>query len=199
MASLSDDGLPWSLPVRRVVLDLQWSGRAKQLLTFVLFFAVLVTLGSLRTNTPKGHETLSWLREAHERAELKELSDLNTVDEVSEFYSHGLPQVADALVDICSNCLLAMTPHEQELAFLGLESFICSGFDSTQGSSHYPERDCAAADASWAAHPTSDSAPCCLNATLVTASIAMMTEMTDYGVTSLPLHTLLNGGSTNSI
>ena len=94
----SDNGsVPWSLPVRRVVLDLHWSGRAKQLLTFVLFFIVVVGLGSIRMDTQKGHETLSWLTEAHERAGLKELSDLETEEEVSEFYSRGLPQVADGL------------------------------------------------------------------------------------------------------
>ena len=184
-----------SLPLRRVIADLRWVAAAKSLMTFLIFYVLVAALSFSRMDTTKGHETLEWLNEAHDRVGTRPLDQLSHVDQISRFYQDGLPKVVDAMVGICSNCALGLTPQSRELAFLGLESFICSGFASTIGSGAYPARDCAKADALWAAHPSSKSAPCCHNATLVTASLSMMTESLEYGIDSLPLHTLLHGGS----
>ena len=61
--------------------------------------------------------------------------------------------------------------------------------------SYYPSRDCVEEDAAWALNPSSLTAPCCANATLVRASVAMMTEALAYGITELDLETLLSGGT----
>ena len=75
---------------------------------------------------------------------------------------------------------------------------VCSDFDSEKGSAAYPSRNCEVDDARWAMAPSSLSAPCCENATLVRASVAMMTESLAYGITTLPLGQLLSGGSDNT-
>ena len=96
---------------------------------------------------------------------------------------------------VCAACEVGLTPQRRDMTFLSLEDFVCSDFDSRHGSNYYPSRDCESEDADWAAHPSSLSAPCCANATLVTASIAMMTESLALGVTEMPLDTLLSGGT----
>lgn len=96
---------------------------------------------------------------------------------------------------MCTNCLLGLTPQSRDMTYLDLEDFVCSGFDSVTGERRYPARDCEQADRAWAASPSSLTAPCCDNSTLVRASIAMMTEALAYGITELPLETLLSGGS----
>ena len=55
------------------------------------------------------------------------------------------------------------------MTFLGLEDFVCSDFDSVEGSAFYPERNCSEVDVQWAEAPTSLSAPCCARTTLYCA------------------------------
>lgn len=81
------------------------------------------------------------------------------------------------------------------MTYLTLKDFVCSDFDSFAGSRDYPARDCVDADRAWSASPSSTTAPCCGNSTLVMASVAMMTEALAYGITELPLQTLLSGGT----
>ena len=60
------------------------------------------------------------------------------------------------------------------MEFLSLTDFICADFMSTVNSQDYPPRECKQADRAWAAAPTVFGAPCCHNATLVVASVAMV-------------------------
>ena len=133
------------------------------------------------------------------RAAVRLSATATTVEEqivdVASYLDESLALVVAELQTICSTCLVGITPHAQDMTFLGLEDFVCSDFHSSAGSQYYPPRDCAAEDAAWAAYPSSDSAPCCRNATLTRASVAMMTEELAYGITHLPLATLLAGGS----
>ena len=107
----------------------------------------------------------------------------------------SLVDVVSELKRICTNCEVGLTPKQRDMTFLGLDDFICSDFDSTVGQRHYPSRNCPLEDAAWAASPSSLTAPCCSNATLVRGSVAMMTESIAYGITELPLTRLLGGGS----
>ena len=186
---------PYSLPARRVLVSLHRLTSLKTLTLFTSFFLSVAVLSMARIDTATGRQSMSWLRRAHRNVNLQPLNHLDTTQEIAEFYDTGLPAVVLSLHQICPHCAVGITPHARELQFLGLESFICSSFESAQGSEEYPNRDCAAADRAWAKHPTSTSAPCCSNATLVMASIAMMTERNEYGIQAMPLATLLTGGS----
>ena len=189
------DGRKLELPLRSTLAELLWLERCKTLVNFFLFFALYTLLTTLRVDWWKGTQTLHWLDEAHEGAGLQPISSAETTEEVALMLEDGIPAVISHLKSICKTCGVGVTPEQQDLAFLGLDSFICSDFDSLEGVTSYPPRDCAEADATWAAAPSSRSAPCCGDPKLVTASIAMMVEALVYGTTTMPLRTLLNGGS----
>jgi len=74
----------------------------------------------------------------------------------------------------CRNCRVALTDIAVDLSSLSLLQFICSDFDSTEGSNDYPTRDCDEADTQYALTPTLQHAPCCNNDTLISASMSMM-------------------------
>ena len=122
-------------------------------------------------------------------------SCLFQVSQIATYLDGSLARVVDELNSICEHCEVGLTPHSRDMTFLSLEDFICSDFDSKDGERDYPSRDCALEDRAWAAGPSSLTAPCCANATLVKASVAMMTEALAYGITELPLETLLSGGT----
>ena len=183
--------LPSALPLRKVLLHLQWMGSCKSLLQFTVVYVLFAGLNSMRIDWTTGSATLRWLRDAHDAADCRSLDQLSTIDGVADMMQDGLPRVVRALtVDICPGCSVGVTAHEADLRFIGLESFVCSGFDSQRNSEFYPERDCAAQDAAWALAPSSDSAPCCHNTTLLRASIAMMAMHARTGVTRQPLSVL---------
>ncbi len=181
------------IPVRLVLHDLHWHVGFKSLVMFGLFYVVYVTLSTLRMDWWSGHTTLSWLNEAS--SGVPSLTDASTIREIASFLDGDLTKVVGALKERCPQCDVGITSLSTDLTFLGLTEFVCSDFDSTAGSSLYPPRDCVAVDAAWASHPSSTSAPCCTNATLVRASVAMMTEALAYGITEMSLSKLLSGGS----
>ena len=183
------------LPVRRVLTELHWFAHVKSLTAFLLFYIACVGLATVRMDWWTGYETLTWLAEAHENVGVLPLSQAETVSEISTYLGGSLSVVVSELKDICANCEVGITSRKEDMTFLGLEDFVCSDFDSVEGSAFYPERNCSEVDVQWAEAPTSLSAPCCSNQTLVKASVEMMTEALIYGIDFLPLTTLLNGGS----
>lgn len=189
-----------SLPVRRTLHYLQWMGNCKSLLLFLTAYFLFAHINSRRMDWGTGHTTLQWLSEAHELVGLQPFDKLDTLDNVAKMLQDGVPQVVTALDDTCRSCAVGLTSFKEDLRFIGLESFVCSDFDSQANSEDYPPRRCAIADAAWAAAPSSDSAPCCKNSTLLKASIAMMSEHERTGVTKQPLLELLHkkGGSTSA-
>ena len=186
------------VPVRHVLAELRWLAGCKTLVLFFMFFFSYSLLSTIRVDWWKGSETLQWVQDAHDELRLKSIDKTETTAEVASMLEDGLPAVIMHLKSICVTCGVGLTPQVQDLAFLGLDSFICSDFDSHEGVNEYPRRDCVDSDADWAASPSSNSAPCCGNATLVRASIAMMVEFDAYGKTTLPLAMLLSGGSDQS-
>ena len=167
---------PLESPMRLVLSEVKWFNGMKSLLLFLFFYIIYVSISVIRIDWWEGHQTLSWLDEAHETAHVTPMEQYASVGEISRYLEKDLGKVARELHDICRNCELGITPLSQDMQFLGLTDFVCSDFNSEEGSEHYPSRDCALEDAQWSKHPTSTSAPCCGNATLVTASMGMMTE-----------------------
>ena len=167
---------PLELPMRLVLSEVKWFNGMKSLLLFLFFYILYVSTSVIRIDWWEGYQTLSWLDEAHETARVTPMEKYASVGEISKYLEKDLGKVARELHDICRNCELGISPRSQDMQFLGLTDFVCSDFKSEEGSEHYPSRDCAVEDARWSKHPTSTSAPCCDNATLVTASMGMMTE-----------------------
>ena len=81
-----------TLPLRRVIVDLRWVAAAKSLMTFLIFYALVAALSYSRMDTSKGHETLQWLNEAHDRVGMRPLDQLSHIDEITRFYQAGLPK-----------------------------------------------------------------------------------------------------------
>ena len=185
--------LPATLPARKVLNHLQWIANCKSLLLFVATYTLFASINSRRMDVSFGHQTLKWLSEAHVDVGLKPLDKLDDVEPISIMMQDGLPRVVTSLQNICHECNVGLTTHYEDLRFLGLESFLCSDFDSQQNSEVYPTRDCAVQDARWAAAPSSDTAPCCKNATLVKASIKIMAQHESDGRTTSTLQRLQVG------
>lgn len=183
------------LSVEVALEQLDYLNRCKKLVLFGLFFASYTVLTTLRIDWWKGGQTLKWLDVAHDTARMQPIDKAQTVGEIANTLEADIADVIAQLKSICTICGVGVTAHEEDLAFLGLKDFVCSDFDSLEGVASYPPRDCMEADAVWASNPSSNSAPCCGNATLVTASIAMMVEALVYGQTTMELGTLLSGGS----
>jgi hypothetical protein len=183
------------LPMRRALASLHRLSRLKSLMSFLIFYLSYISLSTVRMDWWTGHETLTWLEEAHEAAGVSLLTEVEEVSDITRYLEGSLSHVVAELKLICPHCEVGLTPNPGDMTFLSLEDFICSDFDSKPGIRSYPARDCAQADSTWAAHPSSLTAPCCSNATLVRASVAMMTEALAYGITELPLARLLSGGT----
>lgn len=183
------------LHVRSALIYIHWLIACQRFILFLLFFVIYALLTTTRVDWWKGSQTLQWLQAAHDVVGLTPIDQLDTTSQVSLMLDDGLPAVISHLKTICTACSVGLTPVEKDMRPIGLESFICSDFYSVAGRSDYPDRDCAEADSAWAAHPDADSAPCCDNSSLVTASIAMMVEHIEFGITTMPLEQLLSGGT----
>ena len=195
MSYASLDMQPTQMPLRQAIAHLRWLTSLKSLVTFFSFYACYVFLTTIRMDWWQGHQTLTWFQEAHADRHVTPLYERNSIGEIADYIDKGISPVVSELQGVCAVCEVGITSQATDMGFLGLEDFICSDFDSQAGSNSYPSRNCAVADAAWASNPTSTSAPCCHNTTLVTASIAMMTEALAYGKTHMPVEKLLSGGT----
>ena len=193
----SKNGTDLELPLRRMVHRLEWLAGMKSLIIFVVFYALYISLCVVRLDWMEGHQTIAWLDDAHTLTGTVSPDQMSSLEEISAYIERkdGLGKVISQLHETCVGCEVGITPLPRDMGLLELDDFVCSDFDSKAGSDVYPSRDCKMEDAKWASHPDSNSAPCCKNATLVTASIGMMTEQLKNGLTELPLKTLLGGGS----
>ena len=162
--------------MRKALAGMRWIVAFKSLVLFTAFYISYVSLSTVRMDWWAGHETITWLHEAHDKAHVPRMDSMDSLHQVTTYIDHDLAKVVSMLKATCISCQVALSPKATDLGFLGLDDFVCSDFDSISGSNDYPKRDCKLADASWAARPTSKSAPCCENATLIQASMGMMTE-----------------------
>ena len=172
------------------LIHLQWMAHCKSLLLFICGYLLFAHINSRRMDVPFGRVTLKWLQQAHDKVHLKPLDELDDTSSSAAMMLDGLPQVVDALQNMCDTCAVGLTSHEEDLRFLGLDSFVCSDFDSEKNTEAYPMRDCAVQDSQWARAPTSDTAPCCQNASLVKASIAIMAKHERTGLRHASLSSL---------
>lgn len=188
---------PLELPMRRTLSYLRWIAGIKTMILFLVFYGVYISLSVVRLDWWQGHETLTFLKESHRFLGIKPIEELHSVKSIASYLEHDLGTVIAELHTHheCATCQVGITPMKRDMKFLSLTDFVCSDFDSNVGTDHYPPRDCEVEDKEWAADPTSTSAPCCRDSRLVTASLSMMTEHIKYGITSMPLKQLLNGGT----
>ena len=66
-AERSSDTQQPACPLRKVLSHLQWIGDAKAALLFISLYVAFALISTLRMDVAKGHETLEWLQQAHER------------------------------------------------------------------------------------------------------------------------------------
>ncbi len=188
MPQTKDNRQDVPLKARSIVCELEQAHNARGFVLFGLFFLTYAILHHVRIDWEFGHATLNVYDVALDHVGIEEsemFENLNTVSEVSAYLDERLPAVIEGIGSQCPLCLTGLTPVIKNLQDLDLHDFTCSDFDSEKGSWHYPARNCSAVDAAWAVAPTSLSAPCCTNATLVRASHALM-ELTEHeGVTNV--------------
>lgn len=118
-------------------------------------------------------------RERYERSRIAigapEFDERDTFPELVDFLNIDLDNLTTDLEKKCKNCRVAITGANKDLKDLDLEEFVCTDFDSISGLDSYPDRDCKAVDYDYALEPDAMKAPCCLNQSLVQASMAIMT------------------------
>ena len=190
-----EDGQPVLLPVRRVAEELNWQENFRGFLLYLLFFAAYFSLNTVRLDWWHGHHTIKMLEASRLQLEIKALVDGSSLPEASTYLVHGLPEIAVSLKEHrCLNCKVGITPINRDMNHLSLVQFICSDFDSTAGTDDYPSRDCAAADAAFSQSPSFALTPCCADASLVRASVALMAaRYTDTKEIPQTLEGLLGG------
>jgi hypothetical protein len=125
-----------------------------------------------------GASTYELLQLARQNLDFKPFSERDRFEEHLAFLSTDLDRLTTELSLVCRNCEVGITDQSKQLTSMNLEDFVCSDFDSTDGTNVYPSRDCPAADLAYAMAPSPKRAPCCLNQSLVTASMAVMTWLT---------------------
>ena len=103
---------------------------AKSLLAFLLFYSSYVALSTVRMDWWQGHQTLSWLEEAHTHCSVARLQDAQEMGTVAEYIERDLGAVVAELQDICETCLVCITPRSTDLTFLSLADFVKADCDT---------------------------------------------------------------------
>lgn len=147
----------------------------KSFVLSLMFLITYVTLNTVRIDFGYAHATHERYLEARRVLHVPAFEDYRAISGIADFLDTSIPAIAASLhATQCRNCGFGITKHRTSLSSIGLEEFACSDFLSTAGSSKYPSRDCPAADAEYAMHPSAEHAPCCTNVTLIKASMSMM-------------------------
>ena len=154
---------------------LDWIDGFKGFVLFGIFNVIYMTLTTLRTDWMFSFST----REHYERARTNigamAFDQRTTIGQQVDFLNQDFDMLTTNLASVCVDCRVALTDANKDLKDMDLTEFVCTDFDSTEGSDSYPDRDCTAVDADYAAAPASTKAPCCMNQALVQASMAIMT------------------------
>ena len=147
----------------------------KGFLLYGMFFLLYLILGTYRIDWTFGAETNGLLELAEENVNITDFLARDQFQMHLQYLNTDLDALTTELARTCVECKVAVTDQSQDLSDLTMDEFVCSDFLSTEGSNSYPARDCVAEDAAYAERPDPLSAPCCMNQTLVRASMAAMT------------------------
>ena len=149
--------------------------RLQHFIFFLGFFSMYLIKITIQIDWTYASDTLSLYDLARTNIQAIEYQDRTSlalnIDYLGKDFDHLTTELA---THVCKDCDVALTDDAKDLQDLSLTSFICSDFLSTADSNNYPSRDCPAADADYSAGPSADKAPCCINQTLVQASMAIM-------------------------
>jgi hypothetical protein len=181
-----------AVPLRK--LELVWARREdwRGFVLFCLCAGVWAGLQHYRVDAMNAYDTYRVYAIAE--AELpKPYNEITSTSGLVTFLDTGVVKtVMSAMAAtgpdaICPGCGVGLTAAAGDMFDLTLADFICSDFDSQAGSSEYPMRDCERDDAVWAAQPTVNTAPCCMNNTLALYSLVLMASYAQFGVEALSL------------
>ena len=109
------------LPLRRALTSLRRAAKLKSLVAFSIFYAAYISLSTVRLDWWQGHETLSWLEEAHIKAGVAPLPEAREVKEIATYLDASLAEVTGTLYSICEACEVGLTPQSHDMTFLSLE------------------------------------------------------------------------------
>ena len=134
--------------------------------------------------------------------------DAIEVDDLYNFLTTELLDIPGAMVEVCENCAMSITQSPKGIQVLTEADFICTDSDVHEfGNAELTEKPSCmleeligqpgSIDYEWAANPTTLTAPCCNNATLILASMLLLSrsELAGGGVAA---DTLVNLMSTNA-
>ena len=76
--------------MRRAVIDLRKLSKLKSLFCFFAFYATFVTLSTIRMDYWHGHETLTWLTEAHSHAGVEPMTHAEELTQITDYLDGSL-------------------------------------------------------------------------------------------------------------
>jgi len=141
---------------------------------YTIFAALYMAYQTLRCDWQFGALTYSTYNTVRTKLDLPAYDKRTMVSQLVDFLNSDFDQLTTELDKSCLDCEIALTDVDGDLQDMDMKQFVCGDFASTVGTSEYPPRDCATVDADYAAQPSAQKAPCCLNQTLVQASMSVM-------------------------
>lgn len=163
------------VPASFILRTLDHQEELKGFFAYGMFFALFMAIGTCRTDWTFGADTQSLLQLAQNNIGMPNFLSRDKFDAHLAYLNTDIDAMTTELAATCANCKVAITDQSLDLASLSMKQFVCTDFSSIEGSNYYPARDCPAADAEYANQPDFNTAPCCINQTLVRASMSAMT------------------------
>ena len=115
---------------------LQALGKLRQFAIFAVFFILYLTIVDIRSDWPFARLTYERWEMAIHDLNVEEFNQHTNMGETIKFLDTEVPNIFFVLkMSKCQNCEVALTDIAVDLSSLSLLQFICSDFDSTEGSS----------------------------------------------------------------
>jgi len=146
----------------------------KGLVLYTIFTAFYVAHQTIRCDWQFGAQTYSTYITARDNLKIPPFDSRKTIFQLVDFLNSDFDRLTTALNHSCRDCDIALTDVNGDLKDMDMVQFVCGDFSSRVGTSDYPSRDCKDVDAEYAKAPSAQKAPCCLNQTLVQASMSVM-------------------------
>jgi len=162
------------LPAKFLRTWLNERSAIKGFLLYFIFTVIYMAYQTLRCDWQFGALTYKTYNDARDNLQIPAFDTRTTIHQLVDFLNSDFDRLTTALDASCLDCDIALTDVQGDLQDMDMTQFVCGDFESTVGTTEYPSRDCKTVDASYAEHPSAERAPCCLNQTLVQASMSVM-------------------------
>mmetsp|Transcript_58099 Transcript_58099/g.115184 ORF Transcript_58099/g.115184 Transcript_58099/m.115184 type:complete len:631 (+) Transcript_58099:126-2018(+) len=146
----------------------------KGFMLYTIFTALYLAHATLRCDWQFGAQTFDTVESVRKKLGVRAFDTITHIDQLVDFLDIDFDRLTTALAASCKDCEVALTDINGDLKDMDMAQFVCGDFASEVGTMDYPTRDCKTADAEYAERPSALKAPCCLNNTLVQASMSVM-------------------------